>query len=1048
MARILYLVHDLDDAAVWRRVRMLRLGGAEVSLAGFRRGTDPLPEEALVLGRTENARMVKRALAVLGQRLRPHPALSDMPRPDIVMARNLEMLALAVPLRASFGDRDAIPLVYEVLDIHRLLVGDSAKAKLMRRAERRLCRAVDHLIVSSPAFLHQHFRRYGQCAAPATLVENKVLIAEDAVPARPGPGGPRAPGPIRVGWFGILRCRFSLACLDAATRARPGHVRVVLRGRPALDELPDFHEVVAANPDLEFGGPYRYPDDLAEIYAAVDLAWLVDRYDEGQNSDWLLPNRLYESGLNGVPPIGLGGTQVAARMRELGIGLVLDAPSVAATRALFDAVTLEDLDRLRVAQAAVPAETWAADASDGRDLLARLTKGDDMPGRNPADPAAGDARADSGVLIVIPTLQEADHIGGVLNGLRPFMGRRKKAGAAARIVVADGGSGDGTRDIVRDHISRHPEFDIRLMDNPARLQSAGINLACASHADGMDTLVRLDAHSDYPEDFVDVVLEEARRTGADSVVVAMTAVGSTPLHKAIAWTQNSRLGNGGASHRTGDGGRFVDHGHHALIRLDAFRDVGGYDDSFSHNEDAELDLRLARAGRRIWLTTRTGLNYVPRRTLKALWRQYFRFGSGRARTVLKHRITPRIRQMIPIAVAPAIALLALAPLHPAFALPATLWVLACLAGGAALAIANREALAVAMGPVAGTMHAAWSAGFWYRLLTAPFARRDAVPPARSADAPIPRERVAVGVCTFRRPALSDTLTTLDAQSLPAGVPLTIVVADNDVTPSARSLVEAFAARSKHRVVYLHAPAGNISLARNAILDEVGRRGLRRLAFIDDDELAPRHWLRELLARMASGDADVVVGPIRAIYPDHAPSWMRRLGVHDTRPELGPDGRPIAGHSCNVLMDLASPALEGLRFDLARGASGGEDTAFFDAACRAGARLALAPAARLDEPVAPSRVRLDWLLKRRFRMGQTHGSLRRQNRGTGGRAAEIAKAAAKVAYCGAFALLTVPFPERRNANLLRGALHLGTVSSLIGIRDLTIYGEGTGVGTGA
>ena len=69
-------------------------------------------------------------------------------------------------------------------------------------------------------------------------------------------------------------------------------------------------------------------------------------------------------------------------------------------------------------------------------------------------------------------------------------------------------------------------------------------------------------------------------------------------------------------------------------------------------------------------------------------------------------------------------------------------------------------------------------------------------------------------------------------------------------------------------------------------------------------------------------------------------------------------------------------------------------------------------------------------------------------GPGGRAAEIAKAAAKVAYCGAFALLTVPFPERRNANLLRGALHLGTISSLIGIRDLTIYGEGTGVGTGA
>ncbi|WP_299677748.1 glycosyltransferase [uncultured Roseobacter sp.] len=1033
MTRILYLAHDLDDAAIWRRTDMLRMGGADVIIAGFRRSTGTLPERALVLGQTHNGKMLHRAAQVLRLRLKPPSELASIGPIDVILCRNLEMLALGAPLHRALRQHQHVALVYEVLDIHRLMIGQGWLARGLRWLERRLSRDLDRLIVSSPAFQRAYFDVHKQTTAPALLIENKVMSSESCI--KPVTRTDRLAdhaGPLRIGWFGILRCPFSLACLDAVTRARPGRYQVISRGRPALDSLPNFHDVIAANPDLIFDGPYSYPDDLARIYGEVDLAWLVDQYDMGSNSDWLLPNRLYESGLNCVPPIALDGTEIATRLRSLGIGVLLPTADVSEVTAALDRLDQASFTRLRERQKAVAPETWAVSRSEARHLVDEIT---------PASAVRIDPTNCGGVLIVIPTLNESAHIGGVIDGLKGFLKRYR---APVRVVVVDGGSTDDTVAIVTDRISTLPHVDLHLLDNPARLQSAGVNRACATFGNDMTWLLRLDAHAAYPETYADVLLAEAQRTEAESVVVAMHAIGRTPLQQAISLTQNGRLGNGGSAHRTGGSGRFVDHGHHALMRLEAFRAVGGYDDGFSHNEDAEFDLRLTRAGYRIWLTSRTRLDYVPRKTIQALARQYLNFGRGRARTVLKHRLKPRLRQMIIIAVAPLVALAVLGVIAPVFAIPAAAWAIACIAGSLMMAVVRRDLLALAAAPIAMVMHLSWSVGFWQQLLKtrrgiAP-ARPESIAPVR----PIPSyTAVAVGVCTFQRPSLVDTLQTLEQQKLPPDLQLSIIVVDNDRTPTAQETVKAFAARSRHNVIYKHAPSGNISIARNAALDEAKRRGLTIFAFIDDDERAPANWLATLSERLSQGDADVVVGPVHAVYPTEAPRWMQRLRIHDTRPELGPDGRPLAGHSCNVIMNLAAPALMDRRFDLTLGISGGEDTAFFKDAQAAGARLALAPQARLDEPVAPSRATFAWLLRRRFRMGQTHGSLLRKHKGFAAQLMALPLACAKVFYCAVFALATAPFAAPRNANLLRGALHFGTIASLIGLREVAIYGHGAG-----
>ncbi|WP_062228074.1 glycosyltransferase family 2 protein [Aureimonas frigidaquae] len=322
-------------------------------------------------------------------------------------------------------------------------------------------------------------------------------------------------------------------------------------------------------------------------------------------------------------------------------------------------------------------------------------------------------------LIVVPCLNEAAHIGGLVAWLVEAAERLD-----GHVVVADGGSTDGTLAILAAAAQAAPRLTV--FHNARRIQSAGVNAAVARYGADAQWLIRVDAHGDYPEDFLDRILADAEAHAADSVVVGMVTRGEGLRQSAAAMAQNSRLGNGGSAHRAGAAGHWTDHGHHAAMRIDAFKAVGGYDESFSHNEDAELDHRLRMAGKRIWMTGATAMTYYPRTSLRALGRQYFGYGKGRAMNILKHRMTPRLRQMIPVFVAPALLLILLAPVSLAFLVPALAWALLCLGYGLALGLrAGRPATGALAGVSAMIMHAAWSAGFWRAVLTLP-RRREAL----------------------------------------------------------------------------------------------------------------------------------------------------------------------------------------------------------------------------------------------------------------------------------------------------------------------------------
>ena len=293
-------------------------------------------------------------------------------------------------------------------------------------------------------------------------------------------------------------------------------------------------------------------------------------------------------------------------------------------------------------------------------------------------------------------------------------------------------------------------------------------------------------------------------------------------------------------------------------------------------------------------------------------------------------------------------------------------------------------------------------------------------------------RIEICICTFRRPHVADTLASLGRLRVPGGVALSALVIDNDATPSAEARVAEAAAALDFPVRYRHVPGGNISIARNAGLDAAEADWL---AFLDDDEIAREDWLEALLARQRETGADGIFGPSRARYDPGTPDWIVRGDFHSQR--AAPRGGVVeTGHTCNALLRWGDAPWRAERFELARGRSGGEDTEFFFRLRRLGAVYAVAPEAVVTEAVPPERLSLGWLLRRRYRIGQSYAASATD---APARVRLFATAALKAGYCGLRAGLSVPNRERRAFWLMRGTMHAGVCAGCLKLPQRALYG---------
>jgi succinoglycan biosynthesis protein ExoM len=291
--------------------------------------------------------------------------------------------------------------------------------------------------------------------------------------------------------------------------------------------------------------------------------------------------------------------------------------------------------------------------------------------------------------------------------------------------------------------------------------------------------------------------------------------------------------------------------------------------------------------------------------------------------------------------------------------------------------------------------------------------------------------VDICICTYYRLAVLDALRAIAAQSIRPEAPVRIIVADNAPNPEAQDRVLAAAREFELDIVYVHAPANNISIARNACLDKARADWI---VFLDDDEVPCENWLKALLEESQRSRWDVVLGPVKAVYPEATPDWLAAGDFHSTQP-VWVRGRIETGYTGNVLIRRALVTNFELRFREELGRSGGEDLDFFHRLHAHGGKIGFAPQALAYETIPRDRVTFRWLVKRSFRGGQSHG---RHLISRGGRARHIALASAKAAVCGIAAGLLFPQAKRRNRYFMRAALHCGVAARLLGVTEIKLY----------
>ncbi len=324
-----------------------------------------------------------------------------------------------------------------------------------------------------------------------------------------------------------------------------------------------------------------------------------------------------------------------------------------------------------------------------------------------------DSSTDPGVTLLIPTLDEAANIDRCLGSVAA----QTYPAARMHVLVLDGGSEDDTVARAAAWQDRIPGLEI--VPNPDRIQAAALNLGLERSRH--EVIVRMDAHTEYAEDYVERSV--ATLLGSEATVVGgpMRPRGTTRFGDAVAVATTTPFGVGPGRFHYSEEREFVDTVYLGTFRRRAIEDVGGYDPDFAIGEDHELNFRITQSGGRILLDPTIVSWYQPRNSARTLWKQYLRYGRAKIDTMRKHGRLPTWRPLAPA------ALVAGVPLTIAgLGTPIGAWSLLPWAGyGAAVgfvAVAKGGSNAPRVAAAIVIMHSAYGIGFWQRLAEIRLAR--------------------------------------------------------------------------------------------------------------------------------------------------------------------------------------------------------------------------------------------------------------------------------------------------------------------------------------
>ncbi len=323
------------------------------------------------------------------------------------------------------------------------------------------------------------------------------------------------------------------------------------------------------------------------------------------------------------------------------------------------------------------------------------------------------------VTLIIPILNEENYIKQCVESLL----EQTYPPDLVTLLLIDGRSQDKTKAIIESIQSLHSDRAIILLDNPKRGVAAALNIGIQAATTAI--VLRMDAHSAPAPDFIEASVRALQESGAAYAGGPVRPIGTTPFGQAAALAWTHPLVSGGAKFRTATTGQYTDTVFLGALDKTIFDKAGLFNEALVCNEDYEMNIRIRKAGGKIYLDPRIQTSYTPRGTPKKLWNQYFRYGWWKVETLKLHPDSLRWRQLIPfLFVLVTLLLLFLAPFSilGRYALATTLISYSLVLLLATLSVLKTRGLArkaMLLFPLAVVvMHVSWGSGFLLNLITA------------------------------------------------------------------------------------------------------------------------------------------------------------------------------------------------------------------------------------------------------------------------------------------------------------------------------------------
>jgi len=306
------------------------------------------------------------------------------------------------------------------------------------------------------------------------------------------------------------------------------------------------------------------------------------------------------------------------------------------------------------------------------------------------------------ISVILPVLNEEKYLE---DAVRAILAQQYDG--KLEVILAVAPSVDRTLEIAQQLHINDPR--VVIVDNPTGRTAAGLNRAIATAQ--YSIIVRVDGHSNIPNNYCQLISEILEKTGAVNVGGVMAAEGQSLFQGAVARAMRSPLGVGASRFHTGGSAGEVDTVYLGAFRKEALLAVGGFDERFTRAQDWELNFRLRQAGGVVFFDPRLVVTYRPRSTIKALAKQYFEYGRWRRVVSRRHQGTINYRYLAPpfTVAATTISLLLGWLVSPYLLMPALVYALFILISSAIVGKSAGEILCLPT--ILLTMHISWGLGF-------------------------------------------------------------------------------------------------------------------------------------------------------------------------------------------------------------------------------------------------------------------------------------------------------------------------------------------------